>query len=626
MHEESLKVYRVKVSEGAIAHTTLIGKIFGGYLRNELKCSKCSYTSRTYNHFQDLSLELSQGISSIDAAVAMFMKKEKLGKGNEWYCEKCKKKVQAAKQMTISTPPVSLVLHLKRFSYGGYSDKIKKHISFPIQLKLPITEGEEAHVLYHLTGAVVHHGYSTHNGHYIAYVKSSSDQWYEMDDSNVSMTNVKNVLRQQAYILFYTKSVAAQVTPPKSIPTQVHISHDIEQKMASPLAQTINGKELDGVKSNSTEKALTVETKPVTFSKDKSRVVIESYPVELITRLPARTCRGMFFFKGAVGKIHQFSQSSGRRSNKVSIKDINDDDVDDDIQCSFHVDSSWSEDSDVASESENSSCEDDSVESTEVDSATSAPSVLSSKDLMRMSMRGRDIGGEGLWENGTSTDQILSTAVHKHIESTEKKIRRKEQKERSKNRPSEWDQVLDAGRKKKIKTGVNRSNIFDGVNEFQKLQNSVSSTTAVSCNSNIDDYMQKLHHDPKVTRNDSKNADSGGELTLKWDNSQEECLDNFAEVERQSMLKFTERSKTAVNGDIRNHNGKLFHGMGKGGSRGGKSGGNWGIRHDDHAFDNKFKHAGGRFGAMGKGRGGRGGKGRGGRGGKGKGRGRFGGK
>lgn len=64
MHEEVLKSKNVKTCDGKIAETTLISRVFGGYLLSELQCLKCKYSSKTYNHFQDLSLEVSGGISS----------------------------------------------------------------------------------------------------------------------------------------------------------------------------------------------------------------------------------------------------------------------------------------------------------------------------------------------------------------------------------------------------------------------------------------------------------------------------------------------------------------------------------------------------------------------------------
>ncbi len=94
MHEEVLKANNVKLSDGKIAETTFISRIFGGYICNELNCSKCKYSSKSYNHFLDLSLDINGGINSVSAAVKAFIKPEKLSTGNEWKCEGCKNKVQ----------------------------------------------------------------------------------------------------------------------------------------------------------------------------------------------------------------------------------------------------------------------------------------------------------------------------------------------------------------------------------------------------------------------------------------------------------------------------------------------------------------------------------------------------
>jgi ubiquitin C-terminal hydrolase len=94
IHEDILKLKGIKSKGGGrIAETTLISRVFGGHIRNELKCNKCSYKSRTYNHILDLSIDL-QGISSVKESLKAFIKPETLGKGNEWKCEKCNIKVQ----------------------------------------------------------------------------------------------------------------------------------------------------------------------------------------------------------------------------------------------------------------------------------------------------------------------------------------------------------------------------------------------------------------------------------------------------------------------------------------------------------------------------------------------------
>ena len=93
MHEEVLKAHNVKTSDGKISETTVISRIFGGSLCNTVACPSCPYASRTYNHFQDLSLDLS-GVTSVAQAIDAFTRPEYLSKGNEWKCEGCNKRVK----------------------------------------------------------------------------------------------------------------------------------------------------------------------------------------------------------------------------------------------------------------------------------------------------------------------------------------------------------------------------------------------------------------------------------------------------------------------------------------------------------------------------------------------------
>ena len=74
MHEEILKSYGVKTQDnnGKLAETTLIFRIFGGLLRNELKCLKCNHSSKTFNSFLDLSLEITKGVTSLSSAIKAF--------------------------------------------------------------------------------------------------------------------------------------------------------------------------------------------------------------------------------------------------------------------------------------------------------------------------------------------------------------------------------------------------------------------------------------------------------------------------------------------------------------------------------------------------------------------------
>jgi hypothetical protein len=74
--------------------------------------------------------------------------------------------------MVLHKLPNVLVIHLKRFSYGNMFAKITKPVQFGVDLV--VQSGQGAKVRYELHGVVVHHGHSTHSGHYIAYVKVSA--------------------------------------------------------------------------------------------------------------------------------------------------------------------------------------------------------------------------------------------------------------------------------------------------------------------------------------------------------------------------------------------------------------------------------------------------------------------
>ena len=218
--------------------TTFIHRVFGGYLRSQVRCTKCSYRSNTYDPFLDLSLEVSKNsCSSILTAFSEFSRKERLDEQNQWRCSGCKKHVCATKQLTVFRPPLSLCIQLKRFTYGvgsyggfhkkmshmsgGGGGKINKSIEFPAKLALPLSDGRKCE--YNLTGIIVHVGGSSSSGHYTAYVKkplSQSSQWYHMDDSFVEAVSEKTVLQQRdAYILFYCRTevkLELPTPPPRS--------------------------------------------------------------------------------------------------------------------------------------------------------------------------------------------------------------------------------------------------------------------------------------------------------------------------------------------------------------------------------------------------------------------------
>lgn len=185
--------------------TTLVHQIFGGYLRSRVKCSVCKSVSDTYDPYLDVALEIRQA-ANIVRALELFVKSDMLSGENAYMCARCKKKVPASKRFTIHRASNVLTLSLKRFANfsGG---KITKDVGYPefLNIRPYMSQNNGDPVMYGLYAVLVHSGYSCHAGHYYCYVKASNGQWYQMNDSLVHCSNIKVVLNQQAYVLFYLR-------------------------------------------------------------------------------------------------------------------------------------------------------------------------------------------------------------------------------------------------------------------------------------------------------------------------------------------------------------------------------------------------------------------------------------
>uniref|UniRef100_A0A7N8X7T6 ubiquitinyl hydrolase 1 n=1 Tax=Mastacembelus armatus TaxID=205130 RepID=A0A7N8X7T6_9TELE len=185
--------------------TTLVHQIFGGYLRSRVKCSVCKSVSDTYDPYLDIAVEIRQA-ANIVRALELFVKPDVLSGENAYMCAKCKKKVPATKRFTVHRTSNVLTLSLKRFANfsGG---KITKDVGYPefLNIRPYMSQSSGDPVMYGLYAVLVHSGYSCHAGHYYCYVKASNGQWYQMNDSMVHSSNIKVVLNQQAYVLFYLR-------------------------------------------------------------------------------------------------------------------------------------------------------------------------------------------------------------------------------------------------------------------------------------------------------------------------------------------------------------------------------------------------------------------------------------
>ncbi|EGB03098.1 hypothetical protein AURANDRAFT_2843, partial [Aureococcus anophagefferens] len=169
--------------------------VFGGRTSSTLRCPECDYESATEEPFLDLSLEPKPTLAR---ALDAFTAPEEL-ENDEWCCRCCGERVRPTKRLGVAAAPKALVVHLNR--YDGRGGKIEEHVAFEPRLELETTDGGAAS--YGLVGVLVHRGQSTRCGHYTAFCRTRSGAWSCFDDAAVRTCTFAEVLRQEAYMLFY---------------------------------------------------------------------------------------------------------------------------------------------------------------------------------------------------------------------------------------------------------------------------------------------------------------------------------------------------------------------------------------------------------------------------------------
>ncbi|XP_051133199.1 ubiquitin carboxyl-terminal hydrolase 2 [Andrographis paniculata] len=144
-------------------------------------------------------------------------KYESEGNGpNEASSEFFKVKRDATKSILINKSPPILTVHLKRFSQDarGRLSKLNGHVNFRETLDLkPYMDSRCSEnnnkFKYRLVGVVEHLG-TMRGGHYIAYVRGTKKLgdcvWYHASDAYVREASLEEVLRCEAYILFYQRN------------------------------------------------------------------------------------------------------------------------------------------------------------------------------------------------------------------------------------------------------------------------------------------------------------------------------------------------------------------------------------------------------------------------------------
>jgi ubiquitin carboxyl-terminal hydrolase 22/27/51 len=198
-------------------------KVFYGRLHSKVICDICNTSSSNQEAFSSISLDFKKqakkkrkalpdtkvAVPSIMECLQSYTALEPLS--SEGYnCRGCGTPRSASKQLRIGKLPAILCIHIKRFGIKQSSpfneEKYEGKIDFPLSLDMaPYTTKsgkEDVELLYNLESVIVHQGEQISNGHYYSFCRQDG-RWFRFDDEIVSATTVEDVLRQDAYLLFY---------------------------------------------------------------------------------------------------------------------------------------------------------------------------------------------------------------------------------------------------------------------------------------------------------------------------------------------------------------------------------------------------------------------------------------
>jgi len=239
-----------------VQQTTVIGQLFGGHLRSQVLCKRCKHPSNTFDPYMDISLEV-QNANTLEKALEGFTHSEILSGANKYMCKKCAQKVDASKRFSIHNAPPLLTFQLKRFDFfHGLRGKLKKLVKFPTSLDIArFTSHPEREARYRLYGVVVHCGHSAKSGHYIAFAKHNGT-WHCFNDESVRAVGEPEVLKQEAYLLFYVSDMVQKVAKASAVVTSKEtvqqVVNGIKANHLPSVAAHTNGKVNGVVKHNGT--------------------------------------------------------------------------------------------------------------------------------------------------------------------------------------------------------------------------------------------------------------------------------------------------------------------------------------------------------------------------------------
>uniref|UniRef100_A0A7N0U7K5 Ubiquitin carboxyl-terminal hydrolase 26 n=1 Tax=Kalanchoe fedtschenkoi TaxID=63787 RepID=A0A7N0U7K5_KALFE len=173
---------------------TVVQDLFRGSVSHVTTCSKCGKDSEASSNMEDFyELELNiKGLKGLDDSLNDYLSIEALCGDNQYFCDSCGIRVDAARSIKLRTLPKVLNFQLKRCVFVPKTTtkkKITSPFSFPgvLDMGQRMYEPSQSALIYDLSAVLIHKGTAVNSGHYTAHIKDhNAGRWWEFDDEQVS--------------------------------------------------------------------------------------------------------------------------------------------------------------------------------------------------------------------------------------------------------------------------------------------------------------------------------------------------------------------------------------------------------------------------------------------------------
>lgn len=173
-----------------------IKSLFEIGLESKVTCLECNHFSSVKINENFLSLNINEDIDLL-TSFNDFFKSELLNDEDRWHCDKCKNKVNSEKKIELTKLPDYLFINLNRISMNN--NILQKNVN-DIEYPMEWTVDKK----YYLRGIIYHMG-NIFKGHYICAITRNGNEWFIIDDTNISKISIENMkfLRPHISMLMY---------------------------------------------------------------------------------------------------------------------------------------------------------------------------------------------------------------------------------------------------------------------------------------------------------------------------------------------------------------------------------------------------------------------------------------